>query len=62
MEINKSNSEDINSELQKYEMKICFGADEKNKQAFYDALAQVCEAWNRHKRILNPAVIIELIK
>ncbi len=43
-----------------YEIKIEFEADHKDAQALYEALAQIAEAWSRHKRIgdakvnLNP--------
>lgn len=37
----------------KYELKISFDASVSDAEAFHAALAQICEAWNRHKRILN---------
>ncbi|MDJ0625049.1 MAG: hypothetical protein QNJ31_01625 [Candidatus Caenarcaniphilales bacterium] len=37
-----------------YKLTIDFKANDKDSKAFYEALLQICEAWSRHKRIVNP--------
>jgi hypothetical protein len=35
----------------RFTLTIDFNASDSNANSFYEALAQICEAWNRHKRI-----------
>jgi hypothetical protein len=45
---------------QNYELKISFKATSVNAQAYYDALALICEAWSRHKRLEDVQLKLEL--
>lgn len=37
----------------RYQLTISFDASERNAQAFFDALALICDSWTRHKRLEN---------
>ncbi|MDX1917775.1 MAG: hypothetical protein SFT81_01345 [Candidatus Caenarcaniphilales bacterium] len=37
--------------LEVYELKMSFQATNTNADAFYQALAQIAEAWSRHHRL-----------
>lgn len=45
-----------------YKLTIDFKSDERNSRAFYDALAQICDAWSRHLRIIDPVCDMNEIK